>query len=201
MNAMTGMATRLTHPAELVTGLPYLLGFHPTDSLVVITLQPGDPPTVGLVLRADLPPPEDERELVEQLCTPVRTRGVVAALVVVLGPRETASAALVTRLRSAFGELGVAVPRALWAESTRHGARWSCLDDPRLGGALPDPAEHRLAAVSTVAGLVTFTDRSALAALLAPDAEEALARRAALLDAHVDEADRDRADGRRAAER
>lgn len=190
MNATAPPSARLGHPADLVTALPYLLGFHPRDSLVVVTVEPGTPPTVGLVLRADLPAPGAERQLAEQLCAPLRTRGTGVVLIVVVGGPACVPAAVAV-LRAALDEAGVVVAHALWAESTSGGARWSDLDAAdrdaadTTGGVLPDASGSDLAAASAVAGIVTFGSREELADLLRPDPDEVLARRAVLLDAAV----------------
>jgi hypothetical protein len=184
MNATAPITARIGNPAQLITALPYLLGFHPRDSLVVVTLRPGAPPAVGLVLRADLPPPGDEDQVVAQLRAPLRTRGTPAVVVAVIGGPPRAPAVLDT-LRAALDQDGVTLARTLWAESTGGGGRWSDLDDPGGGGVLPDPATGDLALAAAVAGVVTFADRDHLARLVAPDPDDVLARRAVLLDAAV----------------
>jgi Domain of unknown function (DUF4192) len=185
MNAPAPVLARLHAPRDLIAALPYLLGFHPRDSLVVITLVPGAPPSVGLVLRADLPPPGHERELVEQLCAPIRARGDGAVLIVVVGGPACVPAA-VALLRAALDELGVVVARAVWAASTTAGAPWSCLDDPGDAGLLPDPSATPLAAATAISGTVTFSGRDELQRLVEPDPAAVLQRRAALLDAAVE---------------
>jgi len=184
MNTPASISARLAHPVDLVTALPYLLGFHPRDSLVVVTIQPGSPPTVGLMLRADLPPPGAEHELAEQLCAPLRARGTGAVMIVVVGGPECVPAAVAV-LRTALDDLGVVVVNVLWAEATTHGARWSCLDEPATSGVLPDPSDNGVAAASALAGVVTFATRDELARLVEPDDEETLGHRGALLDAAV----------------
>ncbi len=47
-------AIRLRGPADVLASLPYQLGYHPEDSVVVLALSDG---VVGLVERLDLPPP------------------------------------------------------------------------------------------------------------------------------------------------
>jgi hypothetical protein len=185
MNASAPVLARLHEPCDLVAALPYLLGFHPRDSLVVVTLRPGAPPSVGLVLRADLPPPGQERELVEQLCDPIQAHGTGAVVIVVVGGQACVPTAVAV-LRAALDELGVVVARAVWAASTAAGARWSCLDDPDDAGLLPDPVGTPLAAATAVSGAVTFADRDQLRRLVAPDHDAVLQRRAVLLDAVVE---------------
>ena len=47
----------LCSPAEVLATVPYMLGFQPADSVVLISLR-GPRQRVGLTLRADLPRPE-----------------------------------------------------------------------------------------------------------------------------------------------
>lgn len=197
MNAATRISARLTEPADLITALPYLLGFHPRESLVVVALRPGSPPTVGLVLRSDLPPPGGEHELAQQLCAPLLARGTVAVLIVVIGGPPHPSPVMVA-LRTALEAAEVVVAHALWAESTAQGARWADLDEPGVGGVLADPTSSDLAAAATVAGVVAFATREDLARIVAPEADEILRRRAELIDAAVAAAEPDRGAASRA---
>lgn len=123
---------RLHEPSELVAALPYLLGFHPRDSLVVVTLRPGEPPTIGVVLRADLPPPGEEEAFAEQLCTPLAATGDGTVIIVVVGGPSCVPAAVAV-LRAALQQLGVVVAHTVWAAATTPGAAWSTLDAPPAG--------------------------------------------------------------------
>jgi hypothetical protein len=51
MSTAPATRVRLTDPSELIAAVPHLLGFHPRDSLVVISL---DRRRLGMTLRADL---------------------------------------------------------------------------------------------------------------------------------------------------
>ena len=53
---MTTDAIKLTSPHELLAVVPYLLGFHPTRSLVLLCLSNHK---LGLTQRLNLPRPED----------------------------------------------------------------------------------------------------------------------------------------------
>lgn len=186
---------KLSHPAELVSALPYLVGFYPHDSIVVVCLQ-GPSPRIGLAVRADLPPPGYENELAQSLIGPVLARRPVGAIVVVVGGGQPhpvlglPGAAAVSAVSRAFDRHGVVPMQALWAESLEKNATWSCFERC-CSGLLPDPAASKVAAAITAAGLVTFADRDELARLVAPDDDQALARRGALLDAAVGELDRE----------
>jgi hypothetical protein len=186
---------KLSNPAEFVSALPYLVGFYPRDSMVVVCLQ-GPRPRIGLAVRADLPPAGYEEELAQSLIGPVLSRHPVGVMLVVVGggrPHPVLGlpgVAVVSAVSRAFDEYGVVTMQALWAESLDKNAPWSCFERC-CGGRLPDPAAGQVAAAVTAAGLVTFADRDELERLVAPDDDHVLARRGALLDASADELDRE----------
>ncbi|MBV8933234.1 MAG: DUF4192 domain-containing protein [Kutzneria sp.] len=183
MTALPCARVRLRDLGELVAGVPALLGFHPAESLVAIALGGRARSRIGLVLRADLPPPERHRELVRQLLTPVRGHGADAVVLVVVSERSwSSSRELVERTRAALSAAGIPVVHAVWAQSTRGGARWGCYDEVLCGGVLPDQATSVLTTAMTVAGVVTFDSREDVVGLLDQDDEDALARRGKLLD-------------------
>jgi hypothetical protein len=197
MSPSAAVVGRISSPAELAASVPYLLGFHPRDSLVVITIRPGAPATVGLTLRTDLPPAGEEAQLVNELAVPLLASRPESVMLVVVRdvpaglceglPDRTA----VTAVREAFGGLGIAVVHAMWVAATAAGAQWACYDEPDCAGVLPDPRGTALAAASAVAGVVTFADREELEKLVAPHDDDALQRRGALLDAAMQAVDFD----------
>jgi hypothetical protein len=159
---------RLRQPADALAAIPYLLGFHPADSVVVLAMQG---PRVVFNVRADLP---DET-------TEDAASGVVEYLVEVLG-RQHATGAIVAGFGTAaradptvvalaltLEERGVRVIDVLRAEAGRY---WSyrCQDPgccPAEGRAY-DPVASEIAADATLAGLVARPDRRALLALVEP---------------------------------
>src|SRR5437588_9391430 len=76
---------RLRDPGDLIAAVPHLLGFHPIESLVLVTLHGSRASRVGLTLRTDLPPPGRQEELVAALMAPVRQHDATAACLVVVG--------------------------------------------------------------------------------------------------------------------
>lgn len=190
MNTCLSTDVRLSNPAELIAALPYLVGFHPRDSLVVVCLH-GTPPQIGLAVRADLPPTGQERELAEALLGPVAIRRPMGVLLVVLGGGRPhplfglPGAAAVTAVSETLERHGIPTLQTLWAESPDANAAWSCFDHC-CGGRLPDPEASTVAAATAAAGVVTFADRDEMRRLVAPDDERVLGRRGALLDAAVE---------------
>src|SRR5512139_3739564 len=129
----------LRGPDDVVAALPYQLGYHPHDSVVVVSLRRR---RVGLVARCDLPAAQHVEEVVSSLLGPLlRDR---PTSVVLVGYEEVAEAshpvllALVEQVeRAGIEVLDVAV--------VRDGRRYSpiCSEPccPPGGVALRDPAD------------------------------------------------------------
>lgn len=186
----------LREPGELIAAIPPLLGFRPDDSLVLAVFD--DPartgtgsPRLRLTVRSDLPAPELRTELADHLVCPVLGAGpaepCAVALIVVGGGAADPAGPLPQHdlprvLEEAFGDVGVPVMHSLWVEAIRAGARWRCYDDPDCQGTVPDPRSTVVAATAAALGVSTFDSREDMAATIAPDDEESLARRAALVE-------------------
>lgn len=187
---------RISENADLIAAVPHLLGFHPADSLVVLGLHGGEPMSIGVTLRVDLPPPRHYDLLAGQLVLPLADRGtdsaidaIDAAVLITVGATPDARTsdppcrALMAHLEAAFAEVGIPIVHRLWVPRIAKGIRWRCYDDADCGGPLPDPAATPLAAAAVVAGTVTMPSREAVVATLTPDSPGNLARRAGLLEA------------------
>ncbi|GGO04142.1 hypothetical protein GCM10010116_08180 [Microbispora rosea subsp. aerata] len=146
----------LSSPADVLAAVPYLVGFHPADSLVVIGLAG---PEVRLTTRWDLPAaPGDLDRLVPLLCR----ESVTAVFVVGYGSGGLVTPAVdtVTRLLRARG---IRVAESLRAEGGRY---WSYA----CGSATCCPAEGTpydterspIAAQAVMHGLVALPDRDSL---------------------------------------
>ncbi|WP_051837948.1 DUF4192 domain-containing protein [Streptomyces sp. NRRL WC-3742] len=185
-------------PADMAELLPYLLGFHPDDSIVAVGLQ-GPDLHQGGVIRADLPdsPAQWSAAADETAALLValseRHGGPPVQVLLYLCQDSTSPHAppaaeglrpLADDLRAAFARRGVAVKESLCVSDGRW---WSflcrgegCCDPagtPVRSGPAPGPA----AAAATVAGLVPRGSRKAIVGALAPiGPPEAEAQRAAL---------------------
>lgn len=184
MSTTPATRVRLSDPAELIAAVPHLLGFHPRDSLVVITLQDR---RLGLTLRTDLVAEGSERCLAEQLMLPIVRQRPSGAMVLVVGGQpdltDLPQRRLVDAVDDALSAAGIPLVHAVWAPSTSPGVGWRCYDEPGCAGTVADPDRCAVAAASVAAGLVTFDSREQFAELLAPESPAVLARRAQLLDA------------------
>jgi hypothetical protein len=75
---------RLGDTGEVAAALPYLLGFHPAESVVLVSLRETGGSRVGLSVRADLPPPAAARSLAHTLAGKVVTDEPEAVLLAVV---------------------------------------------------------------------------------------------------------------------
>ncbi|MBB5801305.1 hypothetical protein F4560_001073 [Saccharothrix ecbatanensis] len=181
-----------TYPADFVASVPHLLGYHPTNSLVLVTTDADTSDMLGAVLRVVLPSQADEGHAMDELIRIVGSLEAVEASLAVIcrpyvdePPDPLPGAELVRRLVTALAELGVVINCQVWAASTREGAPWCTYDEPGRRGTVPDPNATTAAAENALAGRVTFDSREQLVDLLATDASpEVLERRAKLLVAN-----------------
>jgi hypothetical protein len=188
---------KLRDPGDLIAAVPHLLGFWPTNSLVICAHTGLVGSQVALCLRANLPEPQHYRVLAEQLRSPVLRAGVTAVTLLVVcdsagsPPLPLAHAGLIKTVSRVFAESGVAVQHELWTSSITHGASWWCYDNFECNGQVPDPATSELAAASAAEGIITYHSREEMRATLEPADKTPLASRgeriAMALDQRPDE--------------
>ncbi|MFJ6855687.1 DUF4192 domain-containing protein [Streptomyces sp. NPDC091271] len=175
----------LRGPAELADALPYLMGFHPNDSVVMVALH-GGRGRFGGRLRLGIPQePEEWAPVADQLARCLiagseRRESRPDAIVVFLcqDPAEGESAPqtmerlrpLAQRLRTACGALDVPVLEALCISDGRY---WSycCPDDrccPPEGNPLALPGTTVMAAAAAYAGVQVRGSLRDLEARLVP---------------------------------
>jgi hypothetical protein len=159
---------KITSPAELISAVPYLLGFHPSDSVTVVAFRHG---RVHFAGRHDLPPPDgadDARAAAAHLAGVVAREAADGAVVIGYGAPATVTPA-VLRSAEALRRVGVPVFDVLRVTGDRF---WSYLcegDDGCPDEGWPCPPEHSaIAATATYAGHVALPDRDAVVAQLAP---------------------------------
>jgi hypothetical protein len=164
---------RLSTPSDIVAAVPYLLGFEPADSLVVLSLK-GARRRVGLTARVDLPLAEVADACARTFAGYLKRDRALAALVVFYPPSGGCShpaigplsAAITKRFASARIEIGdmLCVYEGRW---------WSlhCTDDaccPSGGTMMSLEAPPACAAAMTVSGRVVFGSRDELARTIDP---------------------------------
>ncbi|HEV2782906.1 MAG TPA: DUF4192 domain-containing protein [Actinophytocola sp.] len=177
-------------PGELIASIPGMLSFLPEDSLVLVTYTGRIRLTMESVLRLDLPDPKHHADLAEQLRVVALNHEATVIELVVLGDApdsperpELPRRDLVDLLDQVLAEEGITLAHAVWAPRVEQGRTWWCYDDPGCTGPIRDPAASPITTTMTAAGVVTYPTRAELAAQLAPDPPDTLARRAELLAA------------------
>jgi hypothetical protein len=161
---------RISTPSDLVAAVPYLLGFTPTDSLVVIGLR--DRRAVFQV-RLDLPDDEDRPATADYIAAVVQRQDVSGALIVGYGDPDPVAVS-VEAVAEALEARSIAVLEMLRVADDRF---WSYVctnpDCCAPDGTPIDVASSRVAAEATFFGLTASANREAVVARLAPvDGEE-----------------------------
>ena len=154
----------LSGPADMLAVLPYQLGFHPRDCLVIVSLHGA---RMGLVQRIDLPPPEHVADAVAAMIVPLRQDNPRSVLLIGFEEREGESRAMLEEMTGACRADGVEVAERM---VVRRG-RWFAPDCPLSccppdGLLLPAPGEVPAVAEFVGRGICPLPDRSALAARL-----------------------------------
>jgi hypothetical protein len=175
----------LRGPAELADALPYLLGFHPSDSVVMVALH-GRRGRFGGRLRVGIPPsPSEWQPVAEQLAEGLisgserrgpRPEGIIVFLCQNPKAGETSVDVMerlrpfAQQLRTACGARDIPVPEALCISDGRF---WSyCCPDARCcppeGSALALPGTSVMAAAAAYAGIQVCGSLEEMEARLTP---------------------------------
>jgi Domain of unknown function (DUF4192) len=165
----TEAALTIRSPADLIAAVPYLLGFHPADSLTVVAMRG---PRVVFAARYDLPAPDEPEAAAaaeaRHVAAVVARQGVGTATIIGYGSATRVAPAL-RRLAEAMRNADVTVLDELRVTGGRY---WSCACvDPTCCPAegMPyDPATSAVPAAATFAGQVALPDRASLVARVEP---------------------------------
>jgi hypothetical protein len=176
---------RMSDPGEIAAGLPYLLGFRPAESVVLVALGGPSGGRVGLTVRADLPPAEDAAGVAEVVARGVATDRPAGVVVFIVSerpdvpvaddwpsddaPTELPHRAVLHEVVLALAARDIPVRDSLLVR----GGRWWSYECPHPccapGAGTPLPAgvsELEVASVAT--GQVVEADRSRLTERIAP---------------------------------
>lgn len=137
----------MRRPADFLAVIPYLVGFHPDESVVAVFSHRG---RVLLTARVDLPPPQQAAELADSFAVISARHQVDEVVLVVYGAVAADARAVLERL---VGSVGAPIREAVLVV----GGRWWSLTC-RSGCCPPEgtpyePASHPLAAEAVYAGL------------------------------------------------
>jgi hypothetical protein len=167
---MSPTTLRLQSPADVVSAIPYLIGFHPTDSVVVLVC---DPARGACAVRLDLTAHDALLEHVAELVARRRPEDVIVAG---YGPAGRVTP-VIDRIRAHLQSHGQRLREALRIEHDRF---WSylCSDASCCPpeGTFVDIATNPVAAAANAAGLVALPDRRELERMLAPSGGESMRR-------------------------
>jgi hypothetical protein len=165
----------LRDASDVVAMVPYLVGYLPAESLVVIGLT-GPRQQVGPVLRADLPPADRFAEATLQVCAVLSQHGIPSAFVLGFSVDGARVEAAVRALVGALNDAGVRVVDAVRADGVRW---WRVVEtdgpatDARPEVGVPyDPGCMRVSAEAVAAGLTYGADRDESRRLFATDLDE-----------------------------
>ena len=177
MDARAKTIVRLSSPADILGVVPLRIGFHPTESIVVVCLH-GPRRRDGLVMRLDLPPKGHDLAVARDLSSKAAHVKATAAVLVCYTEQATKSRGLprqglIDALRQRLTAHGIEVIEALLV----HNGRWwsyVCNDPsccPPSGTRLPQmlsPAAAHYAAEVVVDGGAVLTDRAELERSICP---------------------------------
>jgi len=165
------MRLRASSSEDVLSFIPYLLGFRPENSLVTLLLRGG---LLQLTARIDLPPPGADVELsrvARHFASVAQQHGAHEAVVATFTGNVTWSDTVVRRLEHALGRGGCEVVTALHCDDEQYRVRSA------VGWTGPydfDPRATAGAATAVAAGMSLLPDRAALAASIAPGGADAI---------------------------
>jgi hypothetical protein len=160
---------RLREPVDVLAAIPYLVGYHPTESIILLGMQGKQ---LTFTARYDLPKPDaprsETRFTVEHMLGVVAQQDLTGVLIVGFGSDDVV-APLALTLRDACSRFGLDVLEVLRADCGRY---WSYLcTDPLCcppDGSPYDAGTSAVAAAWTVAGRVALPDRETYERQLRP---------------------------------
>lgn len=156
---------RASGPEDLLSLIPYLLGFQPVESLVIVMLRDQ---RVVLTARIDVPTQADEFDHVAAHFTAVADRHQVEACVAAVYSQDWTLAHVVLLCLAGAAELGVVT--GLHCDDDRY--RVLCRDGDLDGPYQFDRRSSVAATQAVVAGLGVLPDRDSLADRIAPGVRE-----------------------------
>lgn len=157
---------RLRTPEDVLALVPTTLGFHPSESLVVVTAGATRPFQARVDLPGDAYDTAELAEMTDFIVDVCVRNGLHKAVVVVYSDDDTLALAAYRALRDRADHDGIELPLAIRAD----GQRWFCLEEPcraGAGGCPPDGTPydvtaHALAAQAVLDGKVIQPSREAL---------------------------------------
>jgi hypothetical protein len=158
---------RIAGPADALAMIPYLFGFEPHESVVVVSLK-GPRRRFGPIVRGDLVEPSQADALVEHLASVIDGHGFEAVLIAAYSTRESAADQVVPALAEVLVSNGVTVYEALRTDGSRWWSYTCDRDCCPPEGTPYDPATTSVAALAVSMGMGKLPSREALAEQFEP---------------------------------
>ena len=158
-------------PEDILAVIPYRLGFHPQQSLVVLTLD-GPRRRFGFTARLDLPPLAQVPDVARYVLGVLEQHGADEVLLVAYADDDAVAEPLVRTLQQWLDRAGIDLLDAFRSDGTRwfcYTCDQSCCPDE---GRPYDVSHHPLAAELVLMGQDALPDRDTLRRHVAPVAGE-----------------------------
>jgi Domain of unknown function (DUF4192) len=142
--------TTLTSPHDLLAAIPFLIGYHPENSLVLVALKDD---SVGMAMRVDMPT-DIAPESYDSLASHFQREAADAALIVAYVDSETDPEPVLINTSAALLRAGISIKESLIVFDGRYRSML-CHDSeccPPLGSPIPDIDSSRIAAEHVIAG-------------------------------------------------
>jgi hypothetical protein len=142
--------TTLTSPHDLLAAIPFLIGYHPENSLVLVALKDDN---VGMAMRVDMPT-DIAPESYDLLASHFQREAADAALIVAYVDSETDPEPVLINTSAALLRAGISIKESLIVSDGRYRSML-CHDSeccPSLGSPIPDIDSSRIAAEHVIAG-------------------------------------------------
>lgn len=142
--------TTLTSPHDLLAAIPFLIGYHPENSLVLVALKDD---AVGMAMRVDMPT-DIAPESYDLLASHFVREAAEAALLVAYVDTETDPEPVLINTSAALLRAGISIKESLIVSDGRYRSML-CHDSeccPPLGSPIPDIDSSRIAAEHVIAG-------------------------------------------------
>jgi hypothetical protein len=142
--------TTLTSPHDLLAAIPFLIGYHPENSLVLVALKDD---SVGMAMRVDMPT-DIAPESYDLLASHFQREAADAALIVAYVDSETDPEPVLINTSAALLRAGISIKESLIVFDGRYRSML-CHDSeccPPLGSPIPDIDSSRIAAEHVIAG-------------------------------------------------
>jgi hypothetical protein len=142
--------TTLTSPHDLLAAIPFLIGYHPENSLVLVALKDDN---VGMAMRVDMPT-DIAPESYDLLASHFQREAADAALIVAYVDSQGDPEAVLINTSAALLRAGISIKESLIVSDGRYRSML-CHDSeccPPLGSPIPDIDSSRIAAEHVIAG-------------------------------------------------